>query len=170
MRNTEILWTSPSLETESYLIIGPLPLPARGSVPNFPVEWSLVASSDYRSKRVHRPISSNESGGGRGARSLVPTSRQFYTRYQTEEWKMYANLTVLGALKNSMHSWMGGGREERFLRGSLCLYLKGDIETFSRWFGETKNWKLRTIISRKGWLFDFFKFVGLIGRDFKRWF
>lgn len=85
MRNTEILWTSPSLETESYLIIGPLPLPARESVPNFPVEWSLVASSDYRSKRVHRPISSNESGGGRGARSLVPTSRQFYTRYQTEE-------------------------------------------------------------------------------------
>lgn len=61
MRNTEILWSFPSLEP--YLIIEPLS--ARGNVPNFPAEWSLVASSDYRSC-VHRPISSNErSGGGR---------------------------------------------------------------------------------------------------------
>lgn len=49
MRNTEILWSFPSLEP--YLIIEPLS--ARGNVPNFPAEWSLVASSDYRSKRVY---------------------------------------------------------------------------------------------------------------------
>lgn len=47
MRNTEILWSFPSLEP--YLIIAP----RRGNVPNFPAEWSLVASSDYRSKRVY---------------------------------------------------------------------------------------------------------------------
>lgn len=70
----------PFLETEPYLIIEPSPRPWKCS--KFPcgmvargVEWLSLETC------VHRPIPSNESRGS--ARSLVPTSRQFYTRRTT---------------------------------------------------------------------------------------
>lgn len=107
------------------------------------VEWLSLETC------VHRPISSNErSGGGRVGEGEAYVHwyqpQDNFTRggqrYQTGEWKMYANLTVLGAEK--FYAFLNGRREERFLlRGSLCLYLKRD--TFSIWFGETMNWKLR---------------------------
>lgn len=117
-----------SLETEPYLIIGL----GRGNVPNFPAEWSsLVASSDYRSK--HRPISSNESGGG-NVRPLVPTSRQFYTRttlLDRRKWKMYANSSfVSGAEK--FYAFLNGRREHVSFVAPF-VFIKRDRDVF-HWF------------------------------------